>query len=122
MKAQVIKLHYHQKSKIMDVYFEDDSMYGLSAEFLRVFSPSAQAKSQSTPVAHKKDIAIDGVVPIGNYAVRLIFSDNHQSGLYSWDYLQEIAQNQQTLWQQYLEKLEHANANRDTQIPIQFKP
>ena len=88
----------------------------LSAEFLRVYSPSAEVRGhgQGNEVLQvsKEDVAITGVEPVGNYAVKLIFSDGHDSGLYSWDILYEFARSHPQLWQSYLQRLEKAGHQR----------
>ncbi len=82
-------LHYHRLSKMLDVRFSDGQLFHLSAEFLRVFSPSAEVRGHGKPqlVSHKKAVAISQIVPVGQYAVKLVFDDGHQTGLYSWAYL-----------------------------------
>ena len=88
----------------------------LSAEFLRVSSPSAEVRGhgQGNEVLQvgKEDVVITGIEPVGNYAVKLIFSDGHDSGLYSWDVLHEFASNHQALWQSYLQRLQAAGHTR----------
>jgi DUF971 family protein len=88
----------------------------LSAEFLRVHSPSAEVRGHGIGnevlQTGKEDVRITGVEPVGNYAIKLIFSDGHDSGLYSWDILNEFARNQDQLWQSYLQRLEQAGYQR----------
>ena len=88
----------------------------LSAEFLRVYSPSAEVRGhgQGNEVLQvgKEGVLITGIEPVGNYAVKLIFSDGHDSGLYSWDILNEFARKHAELWQSYLNRLEHAGHQR----------
>ena len=88
----------------------------LGAEFLRVYSPSAEVrghgKGNEVLQLGKEDVAITGVEPVGNYAVKLIFSDGHDSGLYSWDILYEFARSHPQLWQSYLQRLEKAGHQR----------
>lgn len=88
----------------------------LSAEFLRVYSPSAEVRGhgQGNEVlqVNKEAVVITGIEPVGNYAVKLIFSDGHDSGLYSWDVFHEFASNHQTLWQSYLQRLATAGYTR----------
>jgi DUF971 family protein len=84
----------------------------LSCEFLRVYSPSAEVKGhgpgQEVLQIGKEDINITAIEPVGNYAVRLVFSDGHNTGLYSWDYLYDLASNYEGLWLEYLGKLSAA--------------
>lgn len=88
----------------------------LSAEFLRVYSPSAEVRGhgQGNEVLQigKEDVSIAGIEPVGNYAVKLIFSDGHDSGLYSWDIFNEFARKHAELWQSYLNRLEQAGHQR----------
>ncbi len=96
--------------------YADLGEVALSAEFLRVYSPSAEVRGhgQGNEVLQigKEDVTITGVEPVGNYAVKLIFSDGHDSGLYSWDILYEFARSHPQLWQSYLQRLEKAGHQR----------
>lgn len=118
--SQVSVLHYHRFSKVLDVKFSDEQLFSFSAEFLRVFSPSAEVRGHGKPqlVSHKKDVAISQIVPVGQYAVKLVFDDGHQTGLYSWAYLAKLAAEQGELWADYLQRLKQANSNRDSQLMI----
>ncbi|MCA1931154.1 DUF971 domain-containing protein [Rheinheimera sp.] len=119
-KPQVAALHYHRISKLLDVRFNDGQQFQLSAEFLRVFSPSAEVRGHGKPqlVSHKKAVTITQIVPVGLYAVKLVFDDGHQTGLYSWDYLAKLGAQQKELWADYLERLKQANSNREIQLAI----
>ncbi|WP_337880513.1 gamma-butyrobetaine hydroxylase-like domain-containing protein [Rheinheimera sp.] len=123
-QAVVTRLHYHRHSKTLDVQFSDGQQFSLPAELLRVFSPSAEVRGhgQATLVLHKKQVAIHSIVPVGHYAVKLVFDDGHFTGLYSWGYLRELAEQQQQLWQQYLTQVKQANGSRDDQIAVRFIP
>ena len=106
----------HQTSRMLELTF-DDGMHGqLTCEFLRVYSPSAEVRGhgagQEVLQTGKEEVNIVDIEPVGNYAVRLIFSDGHDTGLYSWDYLYELLKNQTTLWQTYLDKLTAAGISR----------
>ena len=106
----------HQTSRMLELTF-DDGMHGqLTCEFLRVHSPSAEVRGHGTGQevlqTGKEEVNIVDIEPVGNYAVRLIFSDGHDTGLYSWDYLYELLKNQTTLWQTYLDKLTAAGISR----------
>jgi DUF971 family protein len=96
--------------------YPDLGEVALDAEFLRVYSPSAEVRGhgQGNEVLQigKEDVRIMGVEPVGNYAVKLVFSDGHDSGLYSWDILNEFARNHTQLWQSYLQRLEQAGHQR----------
>lgn len=119
---QVSKLHYHRHSKLLDVWFADALQVQFSAELLRVLSPSAEVRGHGTPqlVAHKRDVGITQMLPVGLYAVRLVFDDGHNSGLYSWSYLRQLHEQRDTLWQEYLARLKAANAVRDAKLEVRF--
>ena len=98
----------HQRSRVLEVEFDDNSCFKLPCEFLRVYSPSAEvrghAPGQGTLPVGKENVAIKAVEPVGNYAVKLKFDDGHDTGLYTWDYLYELGINHQRLWSSYIEK------------------
>lgn len=110
-------LTLHRKSRVLEIAFGDDRQYALPFEFLRVYSPSAEVRGhgvgQETLQVGKRDVELLDIEPVGHYAVKLVFSDGHDSGLYSWDYLHMLATQHETLWQQYLERLAAAGASRD---------
>lgn len=107
-----IKLH--KASRTLELRYGEHS-YSLSAEFLRVHSPSAEVRGHGKPVLQsgKLHVALNKVEPAGNYALKLSFDDGHDSGLYSWDYLYQLATQQQTLWSDYLSALSLAGKSRD---------
>ncbi len=109
-----IKLH--QVSRILEIEFDDGARFSLPCEFLRVYSPSAEVRGhgpgQETLQTGKENVNILGIEPVGLYALKLIFSDGHGTGLYSWDYLYELGVTQHQLWQEYLEKLQQAGIQR----------
>lgn len=121
---QVTRLHYHKQSRVLDIHFSDQSQASLTAEFLRVLSPSAEVRRHGNPalVTNKKQVGIKQLAAVGQYAVKLVFDDGHNTGIYSWHYLHQLATNQTILWQDYLQQLSAANANRETSIAIKFKP
>lgn len=110
------EIKLHQVSNILEVSFNDGSCYQLPCEYLRVFTPSAEAMGhgpgQETLQIGKEDIAIKEIKPVGNYAISPLFSDGHNSGVYSWDYLYKLGAEYQTLWAKYLKKLEVAGHSR----------
>lgn len=112
---QVTKLHYHQKSKRLDVLFSDEVSASFSAEMLRVLSPSAEVRGHGQPVlvSHKRDVGIQRILPVGLYAVKLVFDDGHQTGIYSWPYFRQLHEHRDVLWQDYLNRLQAANSNRE---------
>jgi DUF971 family protein len=103
------ELRLHKDRKVLTVVFDDGERFELSAEYLRVKSPSAEVQGHSPDerktVSGKKDVAILELHPIGNYAVRLVFDDLHSTGIYSWDYLLDLGRNRPALWQEYLDGL-----------------
>lgn len=107
----------HNRSRLLEVTFEDGRAYKLPYEFLRVHSPSAEVRGhgpgQETLQVGKRDVTITQVEPVGTYAIRPTFSDGHESGIFSWDYLYEIAVHQDRLWHDYLGRLSAAGATRD---------
>lgn len=107
----------HRSSRLLEVAFDDGSSFGLPFEFLRVLSPSAEVRGhgpgQEVLQLGKRDVDIVDVQPVGTYAVRLVFSDGHDSGLYSWDYLHMLGTDQAQLWARYLERLESEGGSRD---------
>lgn len=107
----------HQKSRTLEVAFDDGDRFQLPFEFLRVMSPSAEVRGhgpgQETLQVGKRNVVLTGVEPIGSYALKLTFDDGHDSGLYTWEYLHELGSRREELWQQYLVKLEAAGASRD---------
>ena len=110
----------HKKSRMLELKFEDDSHFHLSAEFLRVCSPSADVRGhgpgQETLQTGKRNVEITALEPVGNYAVQPTFSDGHSSGIYSWDVLYRLGANHEALWADYLERLEKAGASRDIDL------
>jgi len=112
-----LEIKLHQASRVLEIAFSDGKVFKLSCEFLRVYSPSAEVRGhgpgQETLQPGKRDVTIKEVEAIGHYAIRPHFSDGHESGIYSWDYLYEIGVEQDELWQRYLEKLAKAGATRD---------
>jgi DUF971 family protein len=111
------EIKLHQQSKFMEVAFNDGSRFNLPFEYLRVFSPSAEVRGhgpgQEVLQIGKKNIDIKNIEPVGQYAVVLVFSDGHDSGIYSWDYLYDLGAKQDFYWQSYLRRMEEAGASRE---------
>lgn len=111
------EIKLHQKSRFLELAFENGARYELSYEFLRVFTPSAEARGhapgQETLQVGKRDVEILGIEPVGNYAIKPVFSDGHDSGLFSWDMLHTLCIHRDELWQAYLDRLAEAGASRD---------
>lgn len=107
----------HQQSKRLEVAFDNAVTYSLPFEFLRVLSPSAEVRGhgagQEVLQTGKRNVEILSLEPVGNYAIKPTFSDGHATGLYSWDYLYQLGEQQDALWQHYLQQLEAAGASRD---------
>ena len=116
-----VEIKLHQKSRIVEISFDDGKVYRLSCEYLRVYSPSAEVRGhgpgQEVLQPGKKEVEITAIEPVGNYAVKIVFSDGHDTGLYSWDYLYELGKNEAKLWQQYVEKLAVAGLYREAVAP-----
>jgi DUF971 family protein len=111
------EIKLHQASRVLEISFADGRTFKLPYEFLRVYSPSAEVRGhgagQETLQTGKREVTIKEVEPVGHYAIRPQFSDGHDSGIYSWEYLYELGEDQDALWQRYLDRLAAANASRD---------
>jgi len=111
------EIKLHQASRVLEIAFNDSRTFRLSYEFLRVYSPSAEVRGhgpgQEVLQVGKREIAIKEVEPVGRYAIRPSFSDGHDTGIYSWDYLYDLGDRQDELWQRYLDRMTAAGASRD---------
>jgi DUF971 family protein len=111
------EIKLHQASRLMELSFADGTNFRLPYEFLRVYSPSADVRGhgpgQETLQVGKREVTIAELEPVGHYAVRPKFSDGHDTGIYSWDYLYDLGERQEELWQRYLARLAAAGASRD---------
>ena len=111
------EIKLHQKSRVMEIAFADGKTFRLPYEFLRVHSPSAEVRGhgpgQEVLQAGKREVEIRTLEPVGSYAVQPAFSDGHATGIYSWEYLYHLGENQDRLWAEYLAKLENAGASRE---------
>ncbi len=107
----------HRKSRLLEIDFDDGSRFSLPFEFLRVYSPSAEVRGhgpgQEVLQVGKQDVFITNIDPVGNYAIKPTFSDGHDSGLYSWDYLYMLGSRHDALWEEYLARIEAEAASRD---------
>jgi DUF971 family protein len=110
------EIKFHQKSKLLEIIFDDNTECMLSTEFLRVHSPSAEVQGHSPEQAvlqvGKENVSIDKIEPVGNYAIKIFFSDGHDTGLYSWQYLHMLAKNYQELWTEYIGRLDASGIKR----------
>jgi DUF971 family protein len=112
-----VDIKLHQASRLLEIKFDNNTECMLSTEFLRVHSPSAEVRGhgagQEVLQTGKEDVNITAIEPVGNYAVKLMFTDGHDTGLYSWDYLYYLGENYEALWQDYIAKLEMAGQKRN---------
>ena len=113
------ELRLHKDRKTLTVTFGDES-FDLAAEYLRVKSPSAEVQGHSpdqrVTVPGKKNVGIMEVLPVGNYAVRLVFDDLHSTGIFGWDYLLDLGRNHAKYWQEYIDELAAKNLSRDPPV------
>jgi len=111
------EIKLHQKSRLMELTYADGRRFELSYEFLRIYSPSAEVRGhgpgQEVLQSGKKEVDIVGVEPVGSYAIQPQFSDGHDTGIYSWDYLYELGVNRDRMWAEYLQRLAAAGASRE---------
>lgn len=116
--ARPTDIKLHQKSRILEVAFDDGGHFNLPCEYLRVYSPSAEVRGhtpgQEVLQVGKENVNITNIEPVGTYAVCLFFDDGHSTGIYSWDWLHHLGTNQETLWKQYIERLEKSGHPRKT--------
>ena len=114
--ARPVEIKLHQKSRVLELTFDDNFTCNLSCEYLRVMSPSAEVQGhgpgQEVLQTHKEDVGISEITAAGNYAVKIHFDDGHNTGLYTWDYLHALGTNFDKNWQDYLERLEAAGVSR----------
>ena len=114
----VVKLH--RASRVLEVAYADGRGYELPCEYLRVFSPSAEVRGHGLEepalIGGKRGVNIARIDPVGQYAVRLVFDDGHDTGLYSWDVLEELGRDHQKNWARYLERLAEIGMSRDSDV------
>jgi DUF971 family protein len=110
-------LEVNQSKRLLIIHYEDGRRFDLPFEFLRVYSPSAEVvghgPGQAVLQTGKRNVGLIGLEPIGNYALQPQFSDGHDSGLYTWSYLEWLGEHQDLLWKDYLSRLEAAQASRE---------
>ncbi|WP_018151133.1 gamma-butyrobetaine hydroxylase-like domain-containing protein [Leeia oryzae] len=111
------EIRLHQQSRQLELTFSDGASFKLSCEYLRVFSPSAEVRGHSPEQAvlqiGKREVNITDILPVGQYAVKLVFDDGHDTGLYSWSYLYDLGKQYDIYWRDYLGRLAAAGASRD---------
>lgn len=114
---QPTELTVHRGSRLLEISFDDGASFRIPFELLRVYSPSAEVRGhgpgQEVLQTGKRDVLIDALEPVGQYAVQPVFSDGHDSGIYTWEYLYHLGLERERLWQEYLEKLQLAGVDRD---------
>ena len=115
-------INYRRQTRELTLSWPDGREAALAAELLRVYSPSAEVRGHGVGErklqAGKKHVKITAIEPTGNYAVRLVFDDGHDSGLYTWDYLADLAANEAEYWRKYLDEMKQAGASRLPTIPV----
>lgn len=113
---------YHAQAKILELGYENGERFELPAEYLRVHSPSAEVrghgKGQEVLQIGKRQVAIQAIEPVGHYAIKLVFDDGHDSGIYSWDTLYDLGQRQDEYWQAYLKRLAQAGESREPKATV----
>jgi DUF971 family protein len=111
-------LTIRQQSKLLEIAFDDGAAFSIPFELMRVYSPSAEVKGhgpgQEVLQVGKRNVGIEGVEPVGNYAVKPLFTDGHNSGIYTWDYLYKLGREHDALWQDYLQRLHAAGFAGDS--------
>ena len=116
------EIKLHQKSRLLEIAFSDGQRFELPCELLRVYSPSAEVRGhgpgQEVLQVGKKNVEITDVQPVGSYAVQLVFSDGHESGIFSWAMLYHLGNDQERLWEDYNRRLQAAGAARDAPMVV----
>jgi DUF971 family protein len=114
-------LTLHSQSRVLEIKFSDGAAFRIPFELMRVYSPSAEVQGhgpgQEVLQTGKRNVELTGLEPVGNYAVQPAFSDGHDTGIFSWDYLYFLGSEQDRLWQDYTDRLKAANIDRDTPMP-----
>ena len=108
----------HQQSNMLDITFDDGTRFSMPVEYLRVYSPSAEVRGhgpgQEVLQVGKRNVGVTAIMPTGSMAVKLVFSDGHDTGIYSWEYLHELGRKQESNWKTYLARLQQAGKSRET--------
>ena len=111
-----ININLHQKSRVLELEYEDGRVHRLPCEYLRVYSPSAEVTGhgpgQEILQLNKEEVSIEAIEPQGNYALKFIFDDKHDTGIYTWEYLYELGESYEEKWQDYLDRLKAAGHER----------
>jgi DUF971 family protein len=120
--ANPTALTVHQATRQLEIAFDDGASFRIPFELMRVYSPSAEVQGhgpgQEVLQTGKRGVGIDAIVPVGHYAVQPRFSDGHESGIFTWDYLYRLGAEQAQLWQRYEERLAQAGRGRDDAMPV----
>ncbi len=115
-------LTLHGASRVLEIGFADGAKFRIPFELMRVYSPSAEVQGhgpgQEVLQTGKREVTIVDIEPVGNYAVKPTFSDGHDSGLFTWEYLYFLGSQEQALWAEYTQRLEAAGASRDDPMPV----
>jgi len=115
-KIRPTEIRLHQRSRVLDISFDDGARFQIPCELLRVYSPSAEVRGhgpgQEVLQVGKENVGIAAIEPVGSYAVKLVFDDGHDTGLYSWDLLYRLGERQQEFWDLYLARLREAGVER----------
>ena len=116
--ARPTRIVLHKKSRELEVGYAEDKTYRLPAEYLRVHSPSAEVQGHGRPVlvGGKRNVGIRAVEPVGRYAVKLVFDDGHDTGLFSWDVLADLGENHAQYWSTYEQRLADMGMSRDSEV------
>jgi DUF971 family protein len=119
-------LTVHAQSRVLEVSFSDGAEFRIPFELMRIYSPSAEVAGhgpgQEVLQTGKRDVELDSLEPVGNYAVQPRFSDGHDTGIFSWDYLYFLGAQQQQLWADYERRLHEAGVDRDAAMPAKAAP
>ena len=118
---QPIELTVHQQSRVLEIAFDDGARFRIPFELMRVYSPSAEVQGhgpgQEVLQTGKRDVTVLAIEPVGHYAIKPTFSDGHDSGLFTWDYLYRLGAEEAALWRRYEERLAAAGVDRDAPMP-----
>jgi DUF971 family protein len=115
------ELTVHQQSRVLEIAFDDGARFRIPFELMRVYSPSAEVQGhgpgQEVLQTGKREVSIVAIEPVGHYAIKPTFSDGHDSGLFTWDYLHKLGAEERELWRRYEERLAEAGVSRDAPMP-----